>query len=200
MTEELCPCPETYPDWDGKSIDLSGYCVHEMRVASVFHMPVAFDMYVSKQAANIDHLELKEKWPGLVLSKTGMWGGKILRLLEDSQSSASRLVHHLPTPFDVMVQLHEGGVGSVPKVVHKMQIAMVEKGCMPKEFYLAHLTCPVCAERKGGEKILIVRRYVANERVKKRMEKESKKIAAKAEKNQKSAETTSKPVENNTTT
>jgi len=196
MTEELCPCPETYPDWDGKSIDLSGYCVHEMKTASVFHMPVAFDMYVSKQAANIEHLELKEKWPGLVLSKTGMWGGKILRFLEDSQSSASRLVHHLPTPFDVMVQLHEGGVGSVPKVVHKMQIAMVEKGCMPKEFYLAHLTCPVCSERKGGEKILIIRRYVANERVKARMEKESKKIAAKAEKNKKSVENNSKQAEN----
>ena len=114
-----------------------------------------------------------------------MWGGKILRLLEDSQS-ASRLVHHLPSPFNVMVQLHDGGVGSISKAVHKMQIEMVEKGCMPKEFYLAHLTCPVCCDRKGGDKILILRRYVANERVKKRLEKEGGKPAKKPKKQPKS--------------
>ena len=180
--EERCPCPDVYPDWDGQSINLSGFCVHEMGVPSIFHMPVSFDMYVSKQAYNVQDLELTELWPGLVLSKTGMWGGKIIRLLKDSESSASRLVHHLPSPFDVMVQMHEGGVGTVPKAVHKMQIAMVEKGCMPKEFYLAHLTCPACCDRKGGDKILIFRRYVANERVKQNLEKESKRLAAKAEK------------------
>jgi len=181
MSDERCPCPEEFPDWDGQSIDLSGACVHGMKISSIFHMPVAFDMYVSKQAANIDHLELTERWPGLVFSKTGLWGGKILRLIEEDES-ASRLVYHLPTPFEVMVKLHEGGVGTVPKAVHKMQIEMMEQGCMPKEFYLAHLTCPVCEERKGGDKILILRRYVANERIKKQMAKERDRIAAKVEK------------------
>jgi len=180
--EERCPCPDTYPDWDGQSIDLSGHCVHEMRVPSIFHMPVSFDMYVSKQAYNVQDLELTELWPGLVLSKTGMWGGKILRLLKDSESSASRLVRHLPSPFNIMAQMHEGGVGTVPKAVHNMQIAMVEKGCMPKEFYLAHLTCPACCGRKGGDRILILRRYVANERIKQNLEKESRKLAAKSAK------------------
>lgn len=180
--EEVCPCPDEYPDWDGKSIDLTGYCVHEMKTASILHMPVAFDMYVSKQAANVVHLELQELWPGLVLSKTGMWGGKILRFLKSSESSASRLVHHLPTPFNVMAKLHDGGIGTVPKAVHRMQIEMVEKGCMPKEFYLAHLTCDMCCDRKGGDKILIIRRYIPNERVQKRMKKEKKRNEAKAEK------------------
>ena len=178
---EICPCPESYPDWDEKSLDLGGFCVHGMKTASILHMPVAFDMYVSKQAANVEHLELEELWPGLVLSKTGMWGGQILRILKNSEESASRLVYHLPSPFLVMATLHDGGVGTVAKAVHKMQIAMIEKGCMPKEFYLAHLTCDLCAERKGGDKILIVRRYVPNERVQKRMLAESKRNAAKAE-------------------
>lgn len=176
---ELCPCPESYPDWGGRSVDLSGFCVHGMKTTSILHMPVAFDMYVSKQAANVEHLELEELWPGFVLSKTGMWGGQILRLLKSSEESASRLVYHLPPPFLVMAELHDGGVGSVPKAVHKMQIAMIEKGCMPKEFYLAHVTCDLCAERKGGDKILIVRRYVPNERVQKRMLAESKRNAEK---------------------
>ncbi|HFE37202.1 MAG TPA: hypothetical protein ENK06_02125 [Gammaproteobacteria bacterium] len=178
---ETCPCPETYPDWDEQSVDLSGYCVHEMKVASILHMPVSFDMYVSKQAANINQLALKELWPGLVLSQTGWWGGKIIRLLEigESATSASRLVYHLPSPFHVMAKLHRGGIGTVAKAVHKMQIEMSEKGCMPKEFYLAHLTCDACSERKGGDKILILRRYVANERIQKRMAKESRKTETK---------------------
>lgn len=180
--EQQCACPEVYPDWDGKTLDLGGSCVHEMKISAFFHMPVAYDMYVSKQAANIDHLGLREKWPGLILTRTGMWGGKIIRILEDSDSP-SRLVHYIPGSFWVKCQLHHGGIGTVPKAVHQMQIDMVEQGCMPKEFYLAHLTCPVCMERKGGEdKILIVRRFTANKRIQERLEKEAKKRARKESK------------------
>ncbi len=182
--EELqeCACPDTYPDWDGKTLDLGGSCIHEMKIASFFHMPVAYDMYVSKQAANIHHLGLVEKWPRFVLTKTGMWGGKIICLVEDS-SSPSRLVNFIPGSFWVKAQMHHGGIGSIHKVVHKMQIAMIEEGCMPKEFYLAHLTCSFCVERKGGEdKILIVRRFVPNKRIQERLRKEAEKNAAKESK------------------
>lgn len=176
---EICPCPEEYPDWDGKTINLGGCCVHEMKIASFFHMPMAYDMYVSKQAANVEHLGLVEKWPGFLMTKTGMWGGRIMRLLEDSESP-SRLVHYLPEPFIVEVKLHNGGVGSVPKAVHKMQIEMVEKGRMPKDLYLAHLTCPYCEERKQGDKIMILRKFTANERVMLRLEEERRREEQKA--------------------
>lgn len=172
--EQLCGCPAIYPDWDGKTLDLGGVCVHEMKIASFFHMPVAYDMYVSKQAANIEQLGLIEKWPGFVLTKTGFWGGKIIRILEDSDSP-SRMVYFIPGSFWVKVTLHHGGIGSVQKAIHQMQIEMVEQGCMPKEWYLAHLTCPVCAESKGGDKILIIRRFAANKRIQERLEKEAKK-------------------------
>lgn len=179
LEEEQCACPETYPDWDGKTLELGGSCIHEMKIAAFFHMPIAYDMYVSKQAANLDHLELTEKWPGVILTKTGMFGGKIIRLLEDADSP-SRLVRYIPGSFWVKCKLHHGGIGTVPKAVHKMQIEMVEQGCMPKEFYLVHLTCPLCMERKGGEdKILIVRRFVANKRIQERLEKEAQKQARK---------------------
>jgi len=174
-----CPCPEEYPDWDGKSINLGGHCIHEMKISCYFHMPVAYDMYVSKQAENLHMLDLTEKWPGLILTKTGMIGGKIIRLIEDVQSP-SRLVKYIPGDFHVMVQMHRGGIGTVSKAAHKMQIAMVEKGCMPKELYLVHLTCDECWERKGGDKILILRRYTANARIQKNLEQESQKIARKA--------------------
>jgi len=178
MTETTCPCPEEYPDWHGKSVNLGGYCIHEMKISSVFHMPVAYDMYVSKQAVNIQELGLKERWPGLILTKTGMFSGKIIRLVEDAQSP-SRLVKYIAGDFLLMAQMHGGGIGTVPKAAHKMQIAMVEKGCMPKELYLVHLTCDECWERKGGDKILMLRRYVANERVQQKLEEESRKAAKK---------------------
>jgi len=180
MTEtEECPCPKSYPEeWDGQCIDLGGYSVHEMKIAALFHMPMAFDMYVCKQAANVDHLELTEKWPGLVLSKTSTLGGRIIRLLEDNDSP-SRLVHYLTSPFNVQVQLHHGGIGTVPKAIHKMQIEMMEKGLMPKEFYLAHLTCDFCSAQRGGDKVMIFRRFVANKRIQDRLAKEQEKKLAK---------------------
>ena len=187
LTEEdstesvACPCPETYPDWNGKTINLGGWCVHEMKIASFFHMPIAYDMYVSKQAANIDHLEVTEKWPGFLMTKTGMWGGRIMRLLEDSDSP-SRLVHYLPEPFYVQVKLHDGGVGTVAKAVHQMQIDMIEQGRIPKDLYLAHLTCPFCCEKKGGDKIMILRKFSANERIITRLEEERRRAEKKAAK------------------
>ncbi len=162
--EQACPCPEAYPDWDGQDIDLSGWCVHDMPIKAFFHMPIAYDMYVAKQAENVEQLGLKERWPGLVLTRTKMFGGHIMRLVEDSESP-SRLVRYLPPPFDVSVFLHHGGIGSVSKAVHEHQIKLVESGRRPKELYLAHLTCPVCEQRKGGDKILVLRRWVASRRM-----------------------------------
>ena len=181
MTEERCGCPDAYPDWDGTTVNLGGYCVHEMKIPTFFHMPMAYDMYVSKQAENIHQLGLTERWPGFILTKTGMVGGKIIRILENEQSP-SRLVHFIAGDFLLMAQMHEGGIGSVPKAAHKMQQAMIEKGCMPKELYLAHLTCDFCRDAKGGDKVLMLRRYTANTRVQQKLEDEAKKVARKAAK------------------
>jgi len=181
MNEERCPCPEEYPNWDGESVNIGGHCVHEMKISSFFHMPIAYDMYVKKQVDNIHNLELEERWPGFIMTKTGMFGGKIIRILKDAQSP-SRLVHYVAGDFLLMAQMHDGGIGTVPKAAHKMQIAMVEKGCMPKELYLAHLTCDVCRDRKGGDKVLMLRRYTANKRIQQNMESEAEKVAIKAAK------------------
>jgi len=162
--QEGCPCPERYPDWDGQDVDLGGWCVHQMPIKTFFHMPIAYDMYLAKQAENVAQLGLRERWPGLVLTRTRLFGGSLTRLLEDAESP-SRLVHYLPSPFNVSVFLHHGGIGSVSKAVHEHQIRLVEQGRRPKELYLAHLTCPVCEQRKGGDKILVLRRWVASRRM-----------------------------------
>jgi hypothetical protein len=155
---EQCACPETYPeDWVGRIINLGGSSVHEMAIPCLFHMPTGYDIYLRKQAMNIEDLELNEKWPGFVLTRTGWFRGRILRILEDGQS-LSRAVTHLPDPFEVCVDLHDGGIGTVTKTVQKQQSKMIDSKLKPKELYLAHLTCPVCAERKGGDRIMVLRR------------------------------------------
>lgn len=169
--ELVCRCPETYPEeWVGKDIDFAGWCVHRFGIASFAHMPLAYEAYVDRQADNIRQLGLTEKWPGLVLTRTGWWGGEIIRFVEDAQS-ASRFVEYLAPPFDVNVALHEGGVGSITKTVQEQQRHIVDAGCRPKELYLAHLSCPVCAERKGGEKILAIRRWIASKALQARVKK-----------------------------
>lgn len=160
----LCACPDEYPDWAGQDISFAGWKVHSMPIKCFFHMPLAYDMYMSKQAESIEQLELTERWPGFVLSRTKMFGGNLLRIIEEGDSP-SRLVQHLPTPFDVHVFMHNGGIGSVTKAVHQQQIDLVEMGRRPKELYMAHLTCPLCFERKGGDKIMVIRRWVSSKRM-----------------------------------
>lgn len=134
-------------------------------------MPVAFDMYVRKQALNIAQLGLVEEWPGLAFTRTGVWGGEMLRFITDC-NSPSRLVQRLGAPFDVRVNLHDGGIGTVQKTLQKQQMKIVDLGRSPKEAYLAHLTCPVCADARGGDKILVARRWVASPGMQKRLSKQ----------------------------
>ncbi len=186
---ERCACPDTYPDWDGQDLDLAGRCVHNMPIKTAFHMPLGYDTYVNKQYLNIHELALKEIWPMMVLTRTKLFGGEIIRFIEDAET-ASRMVQFLPPPFVVNVLLHHGGIGTIRKAMRQQQMSILDSGKIPKELYLAHLTCPVCEERKNGDKILLFRRWVASKRLsaalkakeKRQVAKNSKKASASATK------------------
>ena len=77
-----CACPEHYPDWDGKDINLGGQCVHTLSIPMFLHMPLSYEVYLKRQYNDIQGLQLKEPWPGLVLTRTGMFRGTIMRLLQ----------------------------------------------------------------------------------------------------------------------
>ena len=161
MTLE-CGCPEHYPnEWDGQDIDLSGHCVHSHSIPTFLHMPINYAGHMMRQAASVNALELKERWPGFTLTKTGMLGGEILRLVEDIDSP-SRLVKYLPINFNVRCVIHQGTMNTLRNSARVVQQALFDEGKLPKEMYLCHLTCPRCAEDRGGDKILLLRRWQAN--------------------------------------
>lgn len=171
-TTALCHCPEQYPAWDEQEVDLGRHCVHTMSIPTFVHMPIALELYRQKQHDEIQNHELAEPWPDFALIRTGMFGGKIMRLLNDV-TSPSRHVSFLPRPFQVRGKLHHGDIGTVRLSLGEMQMGMVERGCRPKELYLGYLTCPRCEERKGGPKILLVRRWEESAGLKKRQKSDS---------------------------
>ena len=57
------------------------------------------------------------------------------------------------------------GISQPPQAPRQQQMTLLDKGRMPKELYLAYLTCPRCAEQRGGEKILVLRRWKENARL-----------------------------------
>jgi len=160
-----CGCPGDYPDWQGRDIDLAHQTAHTLPIASFLFMPLAYDTYRQRQQVDIEQLELEECWPGFALSRTGLFSGRLIRLLKDSRSP-SRHVGNLPGNFQLNVQLHEGGIGTIRDTVRPQQMTLLDNGRMPKEIYMAHLTCPRCAERRGGERIMVLRRWEENPRLK----------------------------------
>lgn len=162
-----CGCPSSYPPWHDEDVDVGGHCVHTLPVAMLLHMPLAYEMYLQRQQQQVRDLQLTERWPGLVLIRTGLLRGSITRLLEDA-GSMSRHVHHWPRPYPVLAYLHEGGIGTIRNSVRKIQEKLLDSGRMPKELYLCHLTCPRCAEERGGEKILLLRHWKESGLLKKR--------------------------------
>lgn len=162
-----CGCPSEYPDWHNQDIDLAHHCAHVLPIASFLHMPLSFETYKQRQQQEVEQLELHECWPGFALTRTGWLRGKMIRLLKDSESP-SRHFQRLGSDFQVRGFLHEGGIGTVRNSVREQQMQLLDSGRMPKEMYLAYLTCPVCSEARGGDRILLVRRWRASSRLAKK--------------------------------
>lgn len=136
----------------------------------LMHMPLGYEIYLQRQQRAIEQLQLREPWPGLVLTRTGIFRGSITRLLEDVQSM-SRHVGYFPQPYPVRAYLHPGNIGTVRQSIRLVQAQLLDDGCMPKELYLCYLTCPRCAEMRGGDKILILRHWQKSRLLEKRRNK-----------------------------
>lgn len=165
-----CGCPESFPGWHEQGINLGGRLTHTVTLPTLLHMPVGYELRRERQRQTLQRLGLKETWPGLVLLRTGLLRGKILRLLEPATSPASGL-SFLPQPFWVRGWLHQGPISAMAQSARRMQSALVQAGKKPLELYLSHLTCPRCAELRGGEKILLLRRWVESPALLKRLNK-----------------------------
>ena len=162
-----CACPEQYPDWDGKDVNLGGHCVHVLSIPMLLHMPLSYEMYLKRQYQDIEGLQLTETWPNLVLTRTGAFRGTIMRLLENVTSPSHR-IEYLPNPFQLRGKLHSGDVGTIRNSVKQNQMELLDNGKLPKELYLCYLTCPLCQEQRGGNKILLLRRWTESSLLKRK--------------------------------
>ena len=165
-----CGCPEDFPDWDNKDIDLGGQAMLELPIATFLHMPMGYEVYLGRVRHLITQLELEPIWPGFAMTKTGWLRGHILCPLK-SGDSPSRHVTHMPSPFQLRGKLHKGDIGTIKNSVREMQSELLDAGRMPKELYLSYLTCPNCEEQRGGAMILLTRRWQQSGRLSKRINK-----------------------------
>ena len=163
-----CACPKQFPDWHKQDINLGGHFAHVMPVPMFLHMPIGLEAYAEKQRQALERLGLKERWPGFVLTRSAALCGKIIRLLEDAISPAHHL-EYLPNPFHVRAYLHHGDIGTTSAAVRGTQGELLAEGRKPQELYLSYLTCPHCSDRRGGDKILLLRRWVESPTLKKRI-------------------------------
>jgi len=170
MTLE-CGCPESFPDWHEQDIDLGGTAAHILGIPTFLHMPLSYGIYAARQHQAVEQLELKERYPGLMLTKTGVLRGKIISLLEQG-NSPSRFVQSLPLDFKLRGYLHPGGIGTIREAHRALQSTLFDLGRMPKEMYLCYLTCPRCADDRGGDKILVLRRWQASTILQRRLNKQ----------------------------
>jgi len=165
-TAEQCLCPDIYPDWSDTTIDLGGYCIHRLPMSCFFFMPFAYDHTVAKQTHSTNALGVEELWPNFAMTKTSLFKGYMLRLLK-AADSPSHHIQFLPSPYHIHATLHYGTMGTIHTTVRAQQTQLIDLGRKPKTLLLAHLSCPVCADRKGGEKILVMRHWRVKQRLSK---------------------------------
>lgn len=163
-----CGCPASFPDWHQQDINLGAELVYVAPVPMFLHMPIGYELRVERQRQTLERLHLNERWPDLVLTRTGLLRGKLLRLLEPATSPAYGLMY-LPAPFQVRGFLHHGSITDISRSVKIMQSELVNLGRRPLELYLSHLTCPRCAPLRGGDKILLLRHWAESPALQKRI-------------------------------
>ena len=168
MTLE-CGCPETFPDWDGQDINLGGDPILSLSLPTFLHMPMGYDLYVGRVRHIIKELELEERWPGFFLTRTGWFKGRIISPIA-ATDSPSHHISRMPSPYPVRARLHNGGIGTLKTTLRQLQAELLDSGRMPKELYLAHLTCPNCSEKRGGEKIMVLRHWKESPRLRRRIQ------------------------------
>ena len=66
--------------------------------------------------------------------------------------------------------MHHGNLATAHKAITDMQMSLFDAGHRPRELYLCYLTCPRCSEQRGGEKMLLLRRWEKSERLAKRLQ------------------------------
>ncbi len=166
-----CGCPEHFPQWDGQDIELGSEPMFDFPIPTFLHMPMGYEVYLGRVRHLIKQLELDERWPGFYLTRTGWMHGQILAPLQQGDSP-SRHVAHLPSPFKLRVKLHKGDISSIKISTREVQSALLDSGHMPKELYLSYLTCPSCAEQRGGTMIMLLRRWVESAQLSRRIKKQ----------------------------
>ncbi|MDX8413848.1 MAG: hydrolase [Mariprofundales bacterium] len=171
-----CGCPPHYPDWHNCDIDLGGTLMQQAAVPYFFHMPIGFEAKLFRQHDAIQRMDLHEKWPGFVLSQSGMFRGTILCPLQEESSPLRSLVR-LPNPFQLSCRIIHGDIGQIKPAVREMQSALLDEGKMPKALYLAYLTCPICQQRRGGMRIMILRHWKKSDTLQARLKKQRKQQA-----------------------
>ncbi|MDQ6975735.1 MAG: hypothetical protein Q9M22_04120 [Mariprofundaceae bacterium] len=159
-----CGCPSTFPDWHKKDVNLAGHLVHGQKQSMFMHMPIGHEAKLDLQFKDMQRLDLHARWPGFVLSRSAMFRGQLLCLLSEEHSPA-RSVFCLPRPFNLRVALFHGDVADVRLSVAKMQSALLDEGKMPKSLFLAYLTCPRCQDERGGMQVMLLRQWIANEKL-----------------------------------
>ncbi|MDQ6951615.1 MAG: hypothetical protein Q9M26_08120 [Mariprofundales bacterium] len=175
MKRLACGCPPEYPDWDGRDIDLGGTLMQKTNMAMFLHMPIGFEAKLHRQYETIIHQGLHERWPGIVFSQTGMFHGQLLCPLQEESSPLHGLIR-LPNPYQVRCKLLHGDVGKTKLAIRTMQSELLDSARMPKELFLAYLTCPACQQKRGGgTRIMILRHWHASTTLEARLKKQGKK-------------------------
>ena len=151
-----------------QDIDLSGLPIHNMKIAAFLFMPLSYDSYARRQQQDIEQLEIQEMYPGLTLTRTKLWGGTIQRIIKSGESP-SRFIGYFNSAFHLHGFLHQGGIGTIKESIRALQNRLFDQGRMPKELYLCYLTCPICSEEKGGDKILLLRHFTESKTLQNRL-------------------------------
>ncbi|MDQ6964954.1 MAG: hypothetical protein Q9M13_08565 [Mariprofundales bacterium] len=166
-----CGCPADYPDWHNRDIDLGGTLMQQTSVPYFFHMPIGFEARLFRQYNTIQQQDLHERWPGFVLSRSGMFRGTILCPLQEESSPLRNLIR-LPNPYRLRCHLVHGDIGRVKPAVRRVQSALLDEGRMPKTLYLAYLTCPACQQQRGGMRIMTLRHWRESGRLQERLKRQ----------------------------
>lgn len=155
---KTCHCPEINDrDWRLQDLDWSGKIFYFDYLPHILNAPLGFDKRLQDMKSQIGRKGYKCVNPQMVLYLPGMFQGRLLMEIEDPEQYDANV--EIFENARILTRVHKGPSSRIGNTVEELKAFVQDRThILPTIIYRWPVTCPICANQKGGDKTILLAR------------------------------------------
>ncbi len=157
-SESVCDCPEIKDqDWHNKEMNWSGKIFYFEDVPHFLNIPLGLE---KRQHGMLEAIQRKGYTIAnreMILHQPGLFKGRILIEIDDPEQYDANVIQLENTR--VLTRVYHGSRAGIKNAVEELKVFAQDRvHVLPGTIYLWYVTCPKCAQSRGGDKTVLLAR------------------------------------------